>query len=343
VAESSWPNPATGRVVDDSGWEKLGIGMGAAAAVYGDFTSPQLIYGDSTGMQIKVAADRYAIVRGHIWWSGSSIVTKTIAGNTSGSTRVDLVVLRFSRTTWDVTIQIVQGTPGAGPPSSTKNLGTTGVYELVLAQVTVANNASTITAANVNYVGTHVGSDGNLQVADTASNSLTYVPQPYAGMRVSIAASGDVYTRNAANNGWLITSQTGITSYTPTFTTTGTQPVLGTGGVIEGEYSLFNGKFCNYRGTFKYGTSGATIGTSQFLVSLPFTAGAGLATLVSDVGACLARDNSGPGLYPGICYIAAGSTNMTFVAATGGLMTNNTPFAWAVSDGLSWEITYAIA
>jgi hypothetical protein len=204
VAESSWPNPATGRVVDDSGWEKLGISLGPAAAVYGDFTNPQLIYADSTGMQIKVAADRYAVVRGHVWWSGSSIVTKTIASNSSGSTRTDLVVLRFSRTTWDVTVQIVQGTPGAGPPSSTKNLGTTGVYELVLAQVTVANNASTITAGNVTYVATHVGSDGRVQVADVPSNSLAYVPQQYAGMEVSIAATAEIYIRNSSNNAWVL-------------------------------------------------------------------------------------------------------------------------------------------
>jgi hypothetical protein len=156
VAESSWPSPSNGRVVDDSQYEKIGTLLGAVHGVLGDFTNPQLVYGDSTGRQFKVAADRYALVRGHIWWSGSSIVTVPIAANTSGSTRIDLVVLRLSRTTWDVNLVVIAGTPGAGAPASTQNSGTTGVWDMTLAQVTVANNASTITAANVAYYGVHL-------------------------------------------------------------------------------------------------------------------------------------------------------------------------------------------
>jgi hypothetical protein len=329
--------------VDDSGWEKLGISLGPAAAVYGDFSSPQLIYGDSTGMQIKVAADRYAVVRGHTWWSGSSIFTKSIASNSSGSTRVDLVVLRFSRTTWDVTVQIVQGTPGAGAPSSTKNLGTTGVYELVLAQVTVANNASTITAGNVTYVATHVGSNGQLRVADTPSNSLTYVPQPFPGMQVIVDASSDVYTRNTANSAWVLTSQTGMTSYTPTLTAAGGGLAIGTAGSVVGEYSIFNGKLVKYHGTWLFGTSGSNPGSGQFLISLPFTSSGFGTTGVNAVGSFLARDTSGPSLYSGICYIGATQTQMTFVAGTNGLVTGTNPFTWSNTDYLTWDVTYPIA
>lgn len=343
MAESSWPNPANGRVVDDNGWEKLGISMGPSAAVYGDFTSPQLVYGDSTGMQVKIAADRYAVVRGHVWWSGSSIVTKTIASNSSGSTRIDLVVLRYSRTTYDVTVQIVQGTPGAGAPSSTKNLGTTGTYELVLAQVTVANSASTITAANVTYVATHLGSDANLQVADFASNSLTYVPQPYPGMRVSVANDSNVWTRNTANNAWVLTSQTGMISYTPTLTAASGGLVIGTAGFTGGEYSIFNGKMCNYRGTFLFGTSGMNAGSGQFLISLPFAASSVWTQGVGSVGSVLMRDTSGPSLYSGVCYISANATVMAFVAAPSGLVGAGNPFTWSNTDYLSWDITYAVA
>src|ERR1044072_4903738 len=102
----------------------MGIQLGAFAGVLGDFTSPQLIYGDSSGLQIKVGADRYALVRGHTWWSGSSIFTKAITSNSSGSPRIDLVVRRLSRTTWDVTVTVVTGTPGSGAPSPTQNTGT---------------------------------------------------------------------------------------------------------------------------------------------------------------------------------------------------------------------------
>lgn len=174
MAESSWPSPSNGRVVDDIQYEKIGITTGPYYGVLGDFTSPQLIYGDSSGRQIKIAADRYALVRGHVWWSGSTIVTKAIAANASGSTRIDLIVLRLSRTTWDVTCEIVQGTPGAGEPSPTQNHGTTGVFEVVLAVVTVANGAATITAGNVNYVGPHLDpAGGRLRIP---SSSYPWAP-----------------------------------------------------------------------------------------------------------------------------------------------------------------------
>lgn len=341
MAESSWPSPSNSRVVDDASYEKIGISNGPAGGVYGDYTSPQLVYGDSSGMQVKVGADRYAYVRGHVWWSGSSIFTKTIAANSSGSTRVDLVVLQLSRTTWDVTVVIVQGTPGAGAPNSTKDLGTTGVWQLVLAQVSVASGASSITAANVTYVASHIGSGGHIRVP--SQTGLTYVPQPYPAMVVLMDPSADIYARNAANTSWVIANQVGMTSFTPTLTAATTNPALGTGGSVTAEYAIFNGKLVNYRGVFAFGTSGATFGTGQYLINLPFQADALGAAGVNSVGSVLMKDASANALYSGVCYVGANATLMTFVAAPSGLVQNSNPFTWAASDNLSWDITYAIA
>jgi hypothetical protein len=194
VAESSWPSPSNGRVIDDTQYEKLAVSYGPSAGVVGDFTSPQLVYGDSTGMQIKIAADRYALVRGHAWWSGSSIFTKAISANASGSTRTDLVVLRLSRTTWDVTVVVVAGTPGSGAPAPTQNLGTTGSYDLPLATVTVASGAATISAANVTYVATHLSGDGGGYLVPSVA-ALAYVPSPFAGQRAALS-DGNTYTYN---------------------------------------------------------------------------------------------------------------------------------------------------
>ena len=197
MAESSWPSPSNGRVVDDIQYEKIGITTGPYYGVLGDFTSPQLIYGDSSGRQIKIAADRYALVRGHVWWSGSTIVTKAIAANSSGSTRIDLIVLRLDRTTWNVTCEIVQGTPGAGEPNPTQNQGTTGVFEMVLAVVTVANGAATITAGNVNYVGPHLDpAGGRLRIP-----AVTYPWAPPAAFIGSelIAADGTLIRWNGSS------------------------------------------------------------------------------------------------------------------------------------------------
>lgn len=185
MAESSWPSPSNSRVVDDVQYEKLGLSYGASAGVVGDFTSPQLVYGDSSGMQIKVGADRYALVRGHEWWSGSTIFTKAIGANASGSTRTDLVVLRLSRTTWDVTTVVIAGTPGAGAPSPTQNIGTTGSFDLPLATVTVASGAATISAGNVTYVASHLASAGGGCISPSVA-ALAYVPLKFTGMVVYV-------------------------------------------------------------------------------------------------------------------------------------------------------------
>lgn len=240
MAESSWPSPSDGRTVDDIEHEKIGIGFGPYAGVIGDFTSPQLIYGDSSGRQFKVAADRYALVRGHIWWSGSSIVTVPIAANTSGSTRVDLVVLRLSRTTWDVNLTVIQGTPGAGNPSSTQNNGTTGVWDLQLAYVTVANNASTISAANVQYIGPHLDPGGGRVRIPAASWPWATSPWAVALGTEFLDATGLVVRWNGSNYDTIYKYRRVATATrnTDSSTWTGTE----SGSLLSVTASLINGQ-----------------------------------------------------------------------------------------------------
>lgn len=192
MAQSSWPSPTTSRVVDDSQYERLGLSYSGQGGLIGSPADTNLVYGDSTGMQVKVRADRYAYIRGYEWWSGATEFTKAIGANASGSTRVDLIVLRLSRTTWNVTIEVVAGTPGAGAPAVTQNTGTTGVWELPLATVSVAPSASTITAGNVTFLGVYLGSDGGGYVVGAVA-ALTYVPGKYDGMVVTVGRSKFLY------------------------------------------------------------------------------------------------------------------------------------------------------
>lgn len=212
MAESSWPSPDNGRVVDDASYEKLALSYGPAGGVVGDFTSPQLVYGDSSGMQVKVAADRYAIVRGHAWWSGSTIFTLAIGANASGSTRTDLVVLRLSRTTWDVNAVVIAGTPGSGAPSPVQNLGTTGSFDLPLATVTVTSGAATITAGNVTYVGTHLQPDGSGYRSPTFA-TLPYIPVKTEGMIATLADGSSFRYHSSA---WVQQSAIWIRKTVPT-------------------------------------------------------------------------------------------------------------------------------
>lgn len=158
MAESSWPTLAGSRVVTDIQWEQMASGF-AADGVVGSPTDSAVVYADSTGMQVKIRASKLALVRGHGWYSGASEFTKAIGSNSSGSTRVDRIVLRLTRSTWAVTSEVKAGTPGAGAPALTQDAtgSGSGVYEIGLATVTVTNGAATISAGNVAPEARYIG------------------------------------------------------------------------------------------------------------------------------------------------------------------------------------------
>ncbi|MGW7434730.1 tail fiber domain-containing protein [Streptomyces sp. NPDC054849] len=114
------------------------------------------VFGDSSGMQVKVSAG-FALIRGHAVQS-TATETVTIAA-ASTSVRIDRVVLRLDPAANSIVLAVVQGTPGGGVPAVTQT--DTGVYEFPLAQVSVAVGAATITASAVTgerrFIGTTVG------------------------------------------------------------------------------------------------------------------------------------------------------------------------------------------
>lgn len=157
MAESSWPTVAGGRAIDDVQWERMAVGF-MANGIFGVAGDTPVVYADSTGLQVKIRAQKSGNLRGHGWYSGTSEFTRAIGANASGSTRVDLVVLRLTRSSQEVSIVVKAGTPGAGPPALTQDsiASGTGVYEIAIAQVTVPSGASTISASNVVNVAPYV-------------------------------------------------------------------------------------------------------------------------------------------------------------------------------------------
>jgi hypothetical protein len=149
VAELSFPTTGGGSVVD-ANYEAL-IGTSVPSGLIGNSGLTDLVYGDSSGRQVKVRPNRSAIVRGYRWQTDGAGITRSITANTSGQPRIDLAVLRLNRADWTVTFQVIAGTPAASPvaPSPTQSEGPSGVWELPLAYVAVANQAATILAANV--------------------------------------------------------------------------------------------------------------------------------------------------------------------------------------------------
>lgn len=156
MAESSWPSPGhNSRNVTDVEYEQLASRF-SDDGIDGDPTQGVVVTA-GTGLQVAIAANTHASVRGHFWTSGSTDVTLSIGANSSGSTRTDAVVLRLDRSTWDVRAAVVPGTPGSGAPSITQDPPTTGVWEILLAHVTVPDGATSVTVTDrPQYIGSRI-------------------------------------------------------------------------------------------------------------------------------------------------------------------------------------------
>lgn len=172
MAQESWPSPGhNSRAVTDSEYETVAARF-SDDGVYGDPADTAVVTA-GTGLSVDVRSGVDASVRGHAWSSGTSTVTLPVAANTSGSTRVDRAVLRLDRSDWTVRAVIKQGTPGSGVPTLTQQTGVTGVYEILLANVTVLTGAGSVTVVRgERYVGT--------RIRPCTSTSLTD-PNPVAG------------------------------------------------------------------------------------------------------------------------------------------------------------------
>lgn len=203
MASESWPNSAhNSGAVSTTEWEQLAY-TGLGTGVIGLPTDTPVVYADGTGTRtVYVRAEKRAVVRGAAWYSGASDIAITLSANTTGSTCTDLIVLRLTKATGVVAEAIVPGTPGAGPPALTKDAGTTGVWEVGLAQVTVADGATTLAADTVTSTAWYVG-DQPLVAASGISipHHPTRIKAVPAG-RIDIS-DGSVWHPLWYDTGWL--------------------------------------------------------------------------------------------------------------------------------------------
>lgn len=148
MAQSSRPDPAAGSpagALTEAEWERVAVRF-SDDGVYGDPNDPAVVVA-GVGLNVTVRAERRASVRGYDWYAGTVDYTHTINTNVTGSTRIDRVVLRLDRSNWTVRSVVRSGTAGAGAPALQQDTGSTGLFEIPLAQVTVVNNASSVTVA----------------------------------------------------------------------------------------------------------------------------------------------------------------------------------------------------
>lgn len=148
MAETSFPTEDGGGVTDAAYEQLMGpvtsSGRVAFSPASSQLTTP-LIYADSTGRQVKAYANQAALVRGFRWESGSTPVVIALDANTSGNPRRDLIVLRLNRADYTVRLAKITGTPAAtpSPPAPIQDAGTTGVWDLPVADVRVVSSGTT--------------------------------------------------------------------------------------------------------------------------------------------------------------------------------------------------------
>jgi hypothetical protein len=135
------------------------------------------------------------------------------------------------------------------------------------------------------------------------------------------------------------------TTYTPTFSTASGSPAVGTGGGgnITGRHKKV-GRLCTVSGYMKFGTTGASAGTGEWRMSLPFTAAT--STDQGWTGDIYINDASAgaSGHFHGVAVVLSGGTYATFYAGNAGTqVTGTTPVAWSPGDSIRWEITYETA
>jgi hypothetical protein len=142
-----------------------------------------------------------------------------------------------------------------------------------------------------------------------------------AGQKI-LAADFDAYENLTA--AW--------TSFTPTWTATGTAPALGN-GTITGRY-IHTGKLVIYRARLDMGST-TTYGTGTWNFSIPVA----FDTSGGHVGAAYLSDATGQSYPAATAFFGS----ILFITANAGNVTPTVPFTWTTSDNLSWTVVYQAA
>jgi hypothetical protein len=133
-----------------------------------------LVTGDSSGMQVRVAAGE-AFVRGFYFQNTSQATVTLAAAPSTGQSRIDSIVLTLDTSINSITLAAVTGTAAAtgSQVAPTLTQTTTGIYQLLLANVLVGPNVITITAGNVTDIRTFMSGRFGIWTSATRPTTLT--------------------------------------------------------------------------------------------------------------------------------------------------------------------------
>lgn len=161
MAQASWPfENIDVTETQFSKWARH-IGEGVNG---GPTTTALLVTGDSSGMQVRVAAGE-AMVRGH-YYSSTVQETITIPAQGAQDSRIDAIVLELNPVNNEIVLNRVQGTAAPSnpqPPALTKT--DASIYHLLLAYVLIRPNITEIEPSDV--------TDRRTYIYQTAKNDIS--------------------------------------------------------------------------------------------------------------------------------------------------------------------------
>lgn len=146
-----------------------------ADGIFGHPAEPGPVIADSTStLVVKIRAGTVGYLRGSVYESGpTDVPLPALPANTSGQPRIDLIVLRLNRSDYSVTETAIIGIPGANPsaPGWQSSTGSTGFFDLPLAEVLVAHNAGALADGHITTRCWYVGSNGQIRCTPTTRPS----------------------------------------------------------------------------------------------------------------------------------------------------------------------------
>lgn len=180
----------------------------------------------ASGAATVLVSPGTAFVNG-FFYNNDASKTLNVPANAGGAARVDLVVLRASMSANSVTA--VYKTGGTSAPTLTQDEA--GVWEIPIAQCTVAAGASVVTAANTidrRYL--------------TGRAVLPSIPgsRPPSIKNQLLVEDGKVYVGDGADWRWLASVGVDDSTYTPVWNSAGTTINWGSGSINVGRYQCVN-------------------------------------------------------------------------------------------------------
>ncbi|MGW4822512.1 hypothetical protein ACWEP4_26850 [Streptomyces sp. NPDC004227] len=202
-------------------WSRMARRWGLDGVHAQDPTSTALKVTGSGVTTVAVAAG-HASVNGFYYYLDAT-KNLTVPANTGGAARVDLVVLRADMTAKKVTAEYKTGGTTAPTLTQIEN----GVWEIPLAQCTVAAGASVVTAANV---------ADRRYLTDRGVIPSIGGARPPATKNQLLIEDGQLYVGDGATWRWLAAAGVQEATYTPVWTAGATTINWGSGATNIGHY-----------------------------------------------------------------------------------------------------------